>query len=312
MVSVVIPLYNKVAYVERTLMSVLAQTYQDYEVVVVDDGSTDGSADVALAIKDDRIRLVRQQNAGVSAARNRGIEEAKGEYIGFLDADDEWKPTYLETQIQLTEKYPQCDVFATNYEFRDEHGITKPTILRKLPFNGEDGELTNYFEVASCSHPPLWTSAVIVHKSAIRSVGGFPVGIKSGEDLLTWARLAVKYRIAFCRKVLAVFISTPSGDDEITKAQQRSGNEEQVLQALLQLYHSCPTNVPKLHIKKYVIRWFKIYAVTLIETERNHKVISIAIRAIKFGGPVKIFVPLMCFGCFPSQIAKKIFKLLRK
>lgn len=205
MISVIIPLYNKAASIGLTLRAVLEQTFQDFEVVVVDDGSTDGGADVVRAVDDARIRLVCQPNAGVSAARNRGVSEARGEFVAFLDADDLWRPTYLETQFALTRKYPDCAVFATNYEFRDAEGRTSPTILRRLPFAGEDGILTNYFEVASCSHPPICSITIMVKKEAIEAIGGFPVGIRSGEDLLTWARLAVKHRIAYCRQPLAVF-----------------------------------------------------------------------------------------------------------
>ena len=102
-------------------------------------------------------------------------------------------------------KYPECSVFATNYEFKNEKGEIKPTIINKLPFDGEDGVLSNYFEVASCSNSPLWTSAVVAKKEAFQSVGGFPLGIRAGEDLLTWARLASKYEIAYFNNPLAIF-----------------------------------------------------------------------------------------------------------
>ena len=184
-ISVVIPLYNKKKQIAYTLQSVFTQTFQDFEIVVVDDGSTDNSVEEVEKFDDSRIRLIHQTNAGVSAARNRGIGEARGELIAFLDADDEWKPRYLETQYALYQKYPECSVYACNYEFRDSEGKVTSTIIRKLPFEGKDGILSNYFEVASCSHPPLWTSAVVVKKSAIQAIGGFPLGIKSGEDLLT-------------------------------------------------------------------------------------------------------------------------------
>ena len=206
MISVVIPLYNKEKQIAHTLQSVFNQTFQDFEVVIVDDGSTDGSVAEVEKFGDLRIRVVHQQNAGVSAARNRGIDEATGELIAFLDADDEWKPEYLATQYHLYQKYPDCSVYACNYEFRDSEGKVSPTIIRKLPFVGEDGILSNYFEVACCSHPPLWTSAVMVKKQAIQAVGGFPVGIKSGEDLLTWARLAVNGVIAFSNLSMAIFV----------------------------------------------------------------------------------------------------------
>ena len=96
MISVVIPLYNKEKQIARTLQTVLNQTYQNFEIVIVNDGSTDGSVDEVLRISDSRIRLVSQENGGVSAARNRGIDEAKGEYIAFLDADDLYCPELIE------------------------------------------------------------------------------------------------------------------------------------------------------------------------------------------------------------------------
>lgn len=107
MISVVIPLYNKERQIANTLHTVFAQTFTDYEIVIVDDGSTDRSAEIVAAMHDKRIRLIRQKNAGVSAARNRGISEARGEFIALLDADDEWKPDYLATQMHLAETYPQ-------------------------------------------------------------------------------------------------------------------------------------------------------------------------------------------------------------
>ncbi len=94
LISVVIPLYNKEPYIKRAIDSILAQKIQDYEIIVIDDGSTDKSAEVVKSFPDPRIRLIQQENAGVSAARNRGIEEAKAELIAFLDADDEWTPIF--------------------------------------------------------------------------------------------------------------------------------------------------------------------------------------------------------------------------
>ena len=204
MISVIIPLYNKETGIATALRSVLAQTYQDFEIVVVDDGSTDGSVAIVESFDDPRIRLIHQQNAGVSAARNRGIAEAKGEYIAFLDADDEWMPEFLGEIVALQREFPECKAQATNYSFCS-NGVKSSTILRKLPFDGERGVLSNYFEVASCSHPPVWTGAVCIERKLLQEIGGFPVGIKSGEDLLTWARIAVRTQWAYSRKAYPVF-----------------------------------------------------------------------------------------------------------
>lgn len=310
MISVVIPLYNKEKSIASTLRTVLNQTFSDYEIVIVNDGSTDGSVEEIEKVQDDRIRLVHQPNAGVSAARNRGIEEAKGDLIAFLDADDEWKPEYLATQYHLFQKYPECSVFACNYEFRDVSGKVTPTLIHKLPFVGEDGILSNYFEVASCSHPPLWTSAVMVKKQAMQAIGGFPLGIKSGEDLLTWARLAVNTTIAYSKSVQAIFCESPSESNQ-SKAQLRSGGESFVLDALLALYNDEQRSNIKRQLKLYVIRWYKIYAVIQIEIKEGHKAIKIAYKAIRFGGPFHMFLPIIILGLLPNIVSYKLFLKLR-
>jgi hypothetical protein len=113
--SVVIPLYNKEHYIEKTIQSVLDQTCTDYEVIVVDDGSKDNSLALARKFESDRVRVIPQENQGVSVARNTGILNANGEFICFLDADDEWRPDYLATVEQLTERYPESAIFVTAY-----------------------------------------------------------------------------------------------------------------------------------------------------------------------------------------------------
>ena len=260
LISVVIPLYNKAETIARALDSVLAQTYQDLEVVVVDDGSTDEGAAVVEQYADPRIRLIRQANAGVSVARNRGVEEARGEYVAFLDADDEWKPEYLAEQHQLTLRYPQCDVFATNYEFRGPSGNMAPTILRRLLSKDVDFEMENYFEVAYSSHPPLWTSAVMVRKYAIEDVGRFPVGIRSGEDLLTWSRLAVKYRIAYSVQVLAIY-NLGEGYDKKNLPPRRQDESDPVGKELLTIYQA---NSHVVGMRRYISHWHKMRASTAV------------------------------------------------
>lgn len=276
MISVVIPLYNKEHQIAKTLQSVFAQTYIDYEIVIVNDGSTDNSVEVVEKINDPRIRLINQQNAGVSAARNKGIAEAKGEYIALLDADDEWKPEYLETIGRLIDTYPQCDVFATNYEFVDTKGNVSPTILRKLPYSGNEGILSNYFEVASYSHPPICSSCVCVTKEAFEAIGGFPLGIKSGEDLLTWARLACRYKIAYCTKPLAIF--NVEGYERNEKPKRIPAETDIVGNELrkLQLEFNPP------YIKSYISFWHKMRGVIYWRLNMHAKSINECLKAIRF------------------------------
>lgn len=276
MISVVIPLYNKAGQVAQTLRSVLGQTFGRFEVVIVDDGSTDGSADEARSVHDERIRLVSQQNAGVSAARNRGVAEARYDLIAFLDADDEWKPDYLETQYNLYCKYPECSIFACNYEFRNADGRVTPTILRKLPFAGEYGILSNYFEVACCSHPPLWTSAVMVRKQALQAVGGFPVGVRSGEDLLTWARLAVKGQIAFSRRAVVTFMVEGY---EVTEKPKRVPAENDVVGRELRRLLK---NNAKKGLRQYNSHWHKMRSSVYMRLGMRCRSIGEALRGLYF------------------------------
>lgn len=276
MISVVIPLYNKEQSIASTLQTVLNQTYQDFEIVIVDDGSTDHSVGEVTKMTDPRIRLIHQENAGVSAARNRGIEEAKGEYIAFLDADDEWKSDYLKTQYELTQKYPECSVFACNYEFKDGQGKITSTIIRKLPFKSEDGILSNYFEVASCSHPPICSITIMVKKNAIQSIGGFPVGIKSGEDLLTWARLAVNGKIAYAKQAYAVFnvegYSISEKPKRIPAEQDIVGQE---LKALLKAH-------PSKGLRLYNALWHKMRSSIYLRLKMRKKSIREALISIRY------------------------------
>lgn len=299
MISVVIPLYNKEKQIAHTLQSVFNQTFQDFEIIIVDDGSTDGSVAEVEKFSDSRIRLIHQKNAGVSAARNRGIEEAKSDLIAFLDADDEWKPEYLATQYHLSQKYPDCNVFACNYEFRNLEGKVTPTIIRKLPFTGEDGILSNYFEVASCSHPPLWTSSIVVKKQAIQAIGGFPVGIRSGEDLLTWARLAVNEKIAYSRSVQARFLMNRE-DKHVPK---RTPDEcDYVGLSLIELYNQ---NRQEKYLKKYISYYYKGRSLHAIECSLISEGIKSAFRAIRYNcRNIKNYL-LLLICVFPILYFKK-------
>lgn len=298
MISVIIPLYNKAASVGRTLRAVLAQTYGDFEVVVVDDGSTDGGADVVRSVGDGRIHLVSQANAGVSAARNRGVREARGEFVAFLDADDEWQPDYLETQHRLTQRYPQCAVFATSYAIRPAGGEDAPAVLRRLPFAGEDGVFTNYFEVAACSHPPLWTSAVMVRRAAMDAVGGFPVGIRSGEDLLTWARLAVKYEVAYCRRPLAVFVNDAVlfNDDQKARMPERTDVVGRELAALLRAHPDVAG------VRAYVALWHKMRARIFLDKGVHASALVESVRSLRFRWSARV-VAFFVLALLPSRLS---------
>ncbi len=204
MFSVVIPLYNKELSIRNTIQSVLDQTCQDFEIVVVNDGSTDNSAAVVEAIEDDRVRLIHQKNQGVSAARNRGIEEARYEWIAFLDGDDLWKQHHLHEVKVMIKAYPNERVYVTSFEHADKRNIFKHS--RKQPVF----VVENYFKEAM-DELLMWTGAVVVHKSCIAQVGGYNENLNRGEDLDLWARLARVYDIVKSQEVTAIYDSSQVG-----------------------------------------------------------------------------------------------------
>lgn len=267
MISIVIPLYNSASTVGRAINSVLNQTYskgpdaiivdktiQDIELIVVDDGSTDGGNKVVEKFSDYRIRLVSQPNRGVSAARNRGIEEAGGEWIAFLDADDEWKPDFLSTVVSLSKKYPDCNVCATAYERQNPDNKTQQILLRNTP-DATYFVMDNYFEVASTSDPPFCSISVMVHRDALKAIGGFPEGVKQGEDLLTWARLAVRNKIAYSRKSLTVFHTTEAQSQGMPR--RIPPKNDIVGEELKKLHIKYPQTIG---LRQYIAHWHKMRA----------------------------------------------------
>ena len=200
------PLYNKAPYVRKAVESVVGQTYMDWELIVVDDGSTDSGGDIVTSIADPRIRLVRQENAGVSAARNRGVvlsgEAAfRSPYICFLDADDWWEPTFLEEMAALIERHPDAGIYGTGY------WIVKNGHRRLAPIGVEEGFAEgeiNYCQVyARTLCMPLTSITVCIPRRVFDETGGFPLGITLGEDFLLWLRIAMNHKTVLLNKPLA-------------------------------------------------------------------------------------------------------------
>lgn len=214
--SVIIPLYNKEAEIERTLRSVLAQTLQPIEIVIVDDGSTDRSCERVEAINSPLIKLHRQANAGSAVARNRAIELAQGEYIAMIDADDEWTPDYLSEIARLIDLYPDCGGWCSGFDIVSADGVfAGDTPQYEGVLYGED-----YFAEAMQRYVCI-TSATTIARRVFDEVGGFPVGMRMGQDTYMWVKLARNYKVAttpkrLCRYNRAAQNRTPSiyrGDD---------------------------------------------------------------------------------------------------
>ncbi len=305
-VTVVMPLFNKEQDVERAIESVLVQTVDDFELIVVNDGSTDNGPAKVKAFHDERIRMIDQRNAGVSVARNCGITEARADLIAFLDADDEWADDFLETILNLREQFPRCDVFATNYFFCGD-GYKRPAIIRRMPQNFREGLLKDYFGVAAHSDPPLWTSAVGVTKRAITSVGGFPVGVHSGEDLLTWAKLAANYEIAYANRPCAVYWNPQTASDRPGRVPQ---NPDIVGEELVRLIKETPTPRPE-GIKAYIGLWHQMRAVIYVQLGDKKNALDELKMTSAYSPSLKVYL-LMLILKLPLPSPAKLLSVWRR
>lgn len=200
MISIVIPLYNKAPFVTRALDSIASQTFQYYEVIIINDGSTDNSKEVAehwirsSSIQPGKYKIISQENKGVSVARNRGVSEANNKYIAFLDSDDFWEINHLYDLAQLIERYgSQVDIFSNAAKQYQNGTMMYPKLGKFENFTG----IVDFFEVTRLSSGFVHSSGVCIKKMALL-MNPFPTGMSNFEDLITWARIANRKGIAFC------------------------------------------------------------------------------------------------------------------
>lgn len=301
MFSVIIPLYNKEKYIARTIQSVLRQTYDNFEIIIVDDGSTDNSLCEVKKFYDERIRIFSQKNSGVSAARNRGVEESKYDLIAFVDADDEWLPNYLSTIYSMVKKYEDCSVYATSY-YIDTNGVITANNVKELEFNN-DGVMDDYFHIASINTPPLWTSAITVNKTVLKKIGSFPIGIKSGEDLLTWARLAVTNKIAYTKICLSIYHNDVEKWDAGRPTDQIDIVGEELKKLLI--------TIDKKHyksLKMYIGLWHKMRASTFLRHNQRLLTLKESLLSVYYS-PFNYKIYLFIFlTIMPSSFIKYVFR----
>jgi len=202
--SIVIPLYNKANFIENTLKSVLNQTFTDYEIIVINDGSTDDSVTKVIAFNDSRIQLYNQENQGASVARNHGIEKAKYEYIAFLDADDLWMINHLQILNTLIQNFPNAGIFASRYELVFNNGGNEIPKFKGISAHYE-GIVADYFET-SLPYPIATSSSIVIPKGVFEKTGYFKPAISSGQDVDMWIRIASKYPVVISNKVTASYL----------------------------------------------------------------------------------------------------------
>ena len=198
--SVIVPLYNKAAYITKTIRSVLSQTHPDFEVLIVDDGSTDNSLDVVKAITDKRITIIFQENKGVSAARNTGIKAAKYNLIALLDADDWWDETYLEEMLGLIRDYPAVSLYCSQFA-----SVFKGKIFPIVDISQKTDCFDGFQEGIQLKHLPVHTSATIIKKEVLQQSGLFDERISLFEDHDLYIRISLFSKWAYINKKPLVF-----------------------------------------------------------------------------------------------------------
>jgi glycosyltransferase involved in cell wall biosynthesis len=251
---------------------------------------------------------VHQENQGVSAARNRGVAEAKAELVAFLDADDEWLPEFLSTIIRLHTTYAECDVYATSYYVICGGQPERRAVLRGVPADFSEGALKDYFKVAINSEPPVWSSAVAMRKGVLLAIGGFPVGVIAGEDLLTWARLAARTDVAYCCMPLARFYAP----DAMTDRPPRIPTQPDfVAHGLLALQENAPPERRE-GLKDYLGLWHRMRGVVYLKLDRGADAREEIGRGIRYSGMSARLAMLYLLSFLPWIFASNFYRLMTK
>lgn len=211
MFSVIIPLYNKERHIEETIQTVLDQTFQQFEIIIVDDGSTDNGAVIVSKIDSDKIKFVKQKNQGVSVARNRGAEEANYNYLVFLDADDGLMPEYLAEIKSLIEEFPDAGIYATNLYIHKRW--TGEFIPKKKSFLPEKSIVENYFYHLAKGRSIIGCVSTI-RKDVFLDSDGYKEGMTIGEDTHLHTRIMLEEKLSYLNKPL--YFYTIGSDNQAT------------------------------------------------------------------------------------------------
>lgn len=302
--SVVIPLYNKEAYIKRAIDSVLKQSFIDFELIVINDGSTDNSVNIVKLYNDNRIKLIEQNNKGVSAARNKGISIANGDYIAFLDADDEWRENFLSEINTLIKLFPYAGLYATSYSVcRDIKG----NVINETNITNYKRYEMDYFKEAYNNKFPVHTSAVCIPKQIFENVGLFLIDVHLGEDLEMWARIALKYKIAYSTKKCSIYYRN-TGNNVTSKISLIRLAQAETIQKILAEDDFLQKNV--FYIKEYLAKCDLYHSRQLILHNFKKEAETILIQCETHDQKFKLYILKMALF-LPGPLLLITHKLVR-
>lgn len=245
-ISVIIPAYNAEQTILETIKSVRQQTFSDFEIIIINDGSTDQTLKLLQNVEDNRLKIFSYENGGLSVARNRGITHATGEYIAFLDADDLWTPDKLELQLKALQQHSEAGVAYSWTYFMNEQG-TSSYLGVSMFFEGDvqANLLVNNF-IASGSNP-------LIRRQAIESVGDFDPDCAGCADWDYWLRLSAKWHFVVVSKH-QIFYRQSSGSMSSTKVKHM---EDDGLRVIEKTFQTVPAEL--IFLKNQSLAWFYQY-----------------------------------------------------
>jgi len=311
--SVIIPLYNKKPHILQTIDSVLNQTFRDFEIIVVDDASTDGSYEIVKEkITGDKIKLFKrkQPSTGGYAARNYGIEKSSGKWIAFIDADDEWYPIHLEKMYQLTIKYPHIMFLASGWEYSNSK-ISINAYYRAYSLKGpHEITLLQYLDNCIKKRSPVWTSVACVKNDNKIVKNLFEVNRNSGRggDIFAWLKI-----MCFCREMAwSPHIGAIYRQDSVNMVTKKTnltfffmGNDK---------YDRLSVDLSKKekkHLRKFLNRWiFSVWVQNIIKSGNTIRILSIKKVYWKDDCAYALFIKF--FSLFPAYLWFVIYKFLKR
>ncbi len=320
-ISVVIPTYNREAVLPSAIRSVLAQSYQDFEIIVVDDGSTDRTAEVVETLiredrdsdnRDLRIRYAFQSNKGQSAARNTGIAMARGHWTGFLDSDDTWRPEKLDRQVRAIEQWGNgCAACFTDARLVDSLGLDASAFARAgLEFPARTGVFHNALRRLALSFGGIWLQTVVARSELIRQMGGFDVNLHFAEDHDFLFRLSLITQFAYVNQELVIIDRASQNFDPLApsrawdKADVRLCGEQRRLEKWLALADDYPADVRRILLRNLRII-HSIWANWYLENDQLGKASQAAAKAIAHDCTIRLAFKLALIWIMPS-LAKRM------
>ncbi|MEZ9439146.1 glycosyltransferase family 2 protein [Vibrio atlanticus] len=281
-VSVVIPTYNCLDYLPKAIGSVLQQTHQDVELIIIDDNSNDGTSTYLASIHDERIIKLSTLGVGAPQARNLGIEKATGEYIAFLDADDFWFPEKIERQLEFHQRYPDLAMSFTNYEhLTEDYQVIVDCFSYWSQFQDQDELFINIENPLEfiIENNVIGTSTVMVKADVFSQTDSFNADIKYGEDWELWLRMSESHQIGVLNSVQVGYLMRASS---VTQTESLKLRNLQSIETILQRYQNDNQrwNLPTSSFKIAKARILEGYADYYRGLQQNRRAISYSIRSL--------------------------------